>query len=334
MAEPKINGGRRSKHFGVLLLFTAFSASLLAQEKPSSSNTILDAEKRAVTFLAKEVPAWKPANGCFSCHNNGDGMRALLIAKRAKLSVDDAAIADTLEFLKQPARWDSNGPEGPFNDLQLARVQFANALTTAYRTGAIQDRQPLLVAAEQLVANQSAAGAWEFSGEDVIGSPVTYGRPLAAAAAVQVLRLADSRRFAKPIAAAESWLTDFDAQSVLNAAAVVLGLSECSTPAAAQQRTRCLALIRRSQAHDGGWGPFVNSPPEAFDTAVVLCALAGQDRAKWGSAIEAGREFLRRSQLSNGSWNETTRPAGRDSYAQWIATTSWATIALIETREK
>ena len=335
MTEPLIQFVRST---GTLIGFlaVAFCAIGLGQEKTPAAAPQIEktAELRAVAFLEKEVPAWRPSNGCYSCHNNGDGVRALLIAKRARLPVEPAAISESIEFLKQPKAWDTNGPEGPFNDRQLARVQFASALATTVRTGAVQDRQPLIDAAEKLAADQSASGEWKFSGEDAIGSPVTLGRPLATATALQVLRLADGERFAKQIAAAETWLTDFNAQSVLNSAAVVLGLAECSTPAAADQRTRCLTLIRSSQNDDGGWGPYLNSPPEPFDTAIVLCALANQPRSQWGQAINAGREFLRRSQLPNGSWPETTRPAGRDSYAQWIATTAWATIALIETREK
>jgi hypothetical protein len=38
------------------------------------------------------------------------------------------------------------------------------------------------------------------------------------------------------------------------------------------------------------------------------------------------------AKLPDGSWPETTRPAGQESYAQRISTTAWATLALIETR--
>ena len=48
-------------------------------------------------------------------------------------------------------------------------------------------------------------------------------------------------------------------------------------------------------------------------------------------AIARGRAYLIRQQLADGSWNETTRPAGQASYAQRISTTGWALLALIET---
>ncbi len=53
--------------------------------------------------------------------------------------------------------------------------------------------------------------------------------------------------------------------------------------------------------------------------------------ATLADAIAKGRAYLMREQLADGSWNETTRPAGQTSYAQRISTTGWALLALIET---
>ena len=39
-------------------------------------------ETRAVAFLSREVPRWKRENDCYSCHNNGDAARALIVAKQ------------------------------------------------------------------------------------------------------------------------------------------------------------------------------------------------------------------------------------------------------------
>jgi squalene cyclase len=100
-------------------------------------------------------------------------------------------------------------------------------------------------------------------------------------------------------------------------------------------------VLRRGQATDGGWGPHTNSPPEPFDTAVAVLALTSIDDAlarpsyggaARGTAIAHGRQFLIQRQLPDGSWPETTRPAGQESYAQRISTTAWATLALIATR--
>jgi hypothetical protein len=94
-----------------------------------------------------------------------------------------------------------------------------------------------------------------------------------------------------------------------------------------------LAFLRRAQTSDGGWGPYADSPPEAFDTALALLALA-EFRKETGvpEMIQRGREFLRATQLPDGSWPATTRPSGGQSYAQQMSTTAWATLALLATR--
>ena len=47
-------------------------------------------------------------------------------------------------------------------------------------------------------------------------------------------------------------------------------------PAPTQAEPR---LLRRGQSDDGGWGPRVSSPPEPFDTALVLLGLAKCDQS-------------------------------------------------------
>ena len=48
--------------------------------------------------------------------------------------------------------------------------------------------------------------------------------------------------------------------------------------------------------------------------------------------ITRGRVFLIARQQPDGSWIETTRPSGAESYAQRISTTGWAAMARLATR--
>jgi squalene cyclase len=91
-----------------------------------------------------------------------------------------------------------------------------------------------------------------------------------------------------------------------------------------------IELLKRAQNPDGGYGPFAHSPSEPFDSAVALIALNRfRDRKETRQNREHAREFLIKNQKADGSWTETTRPAGAESYAQRISTTSWATMALL-----
>jgi hypothetical protein len=112
------------------------------------------------------------------------------------------------------------------------------------------------------------------------------------------------------------------------------------SPASLADRARlqqAAVKVRDSQNSDGGWGPYPRSPSEAFDTALSLLALRGAlllesgDRELTAAAISRGRRYLSSTQLAEGGWPETTRPAGYHSYAQHISTTGWATLALLKT---
>ena len=117
-------------------------------------------------------------------------------------------------------------------------------------------------------------------------------------------------------------------------ASVCLMISASIQPPAGNDRQRrSLELLVRGQSEDGGWGPRTQSPPEPFDTALVLLGLAKcEPSPNVPTMIARGRAFLIAQQQTDGSWIETTRPPGNVSYAQRISTTGWAVQALLATR--
>lgn len=294
-------------------------------------------KQRAIAFLSREVPRWAAENKCFSCHNNGDAARALYAAVRLSYRVDRKALDETTGWLAAPRRWKHNGGDGPFSDKTLADLQFAAALAEAVRAGTIGDDAPLIEGAALVAGHQQPDGSWQVDAGRAIGSPATWGRALATAMCRRVLKRADAKRFRKQIARAGAWLRRQRPKSVIEAAAVLLGTAEARDKESADLRDRCLAVIKKGQADSGGWGPYVNSAPEPFDTAVVLLALSSlrtddeRDTAV-AKIIERGRRSLIESQSPDGSWPETTRPAGAESYAQRLSTAGWATHALLATR--
>jgi choline-sulfatase len=291
-----------------------------------------DPEGRALAFLSREVPRWSTKNKCYSCHNNGDAARALYTAVRIKRPIPAEALADTTRWLVQPLKWDHNGGEGPFSDKKLARIQFAAALVEAMAAGEVKDRKALSEAARAVANEQSRDGSWQIDAAGNVGSPATYGPGLATVMARRALAIADPKKFAKSIARADRWLRQLPVRNVLDAAGVLLGLDAILDDTAAEKRKQCLAIIRKGQSRDGGWGPYVSSPSEAFDTALVLLALKSLEKQKdIDVMIAGGRAYLVATQQEDGSWPETTRPAGAQSYAQRISTTGWATLALLAT---
>ena len=304
------------------------------KEETSPMATSLDGpEQRAVAYLSGEISRWRKENACYSCHNNGDAARALMTA--GKPSAKDGALAETLEFIASPDLWDGNSKGDPAgSDKNLARVQFAAALVTASEFGYVRDPDAIARAARLVADLQAPDGSWPLGSPDLVGSPATYGRFLGTRMALRTLRHANSGEFRGRVKQGESWLRKTRAKNLLDAAAMLMDLGTGRDAEAAAQTERCLDLIRRGQGTTGGWGPYVNSPAQVFDTAVVLIALARlEPTPELTKRVGRGRAFLLSTQEPGGGWPETTRPSGLDSYAQHISTTGWATLALLATRE-
>jgi squalene cyclase len=304
----------------MLLILLAVGGALAANPSASSG------EDKALAFLIREVPAWSRDNGCFSCHNNGDAARALYAASRKGRRIPAEALAATTAWIREPHRWKENRGDPGFSDKRLANVQFAAALLAAVEAGHIADRRPLETAARMLAADQDADGSWKIDEGATLGSPATYGTPLATWMALRVLKQTGLAETKPAVQRAEQWLRRVKPVNLLAASTLLLALAGDSG--------ECLRLIRRGRTRDGGWGPYADSPPEVFDTAMVLLALQ-EARGKSGVAemIRRGRAFLLARQNADGSWPATTRPSGNGSYAQMMSTTGWATLALLATRE-
>ncbi len=297
-------------------------------------------EARAIAYLSREVPQWRRAHPCYSCHNNGDAARAL-IAGLGRGPEVRTALDDTLRWLAEPRRWETNGGgEGGADDKRLARIQFAHATTTAF-AAALVPKASVDSAAAIVAADQQPDGSWRLDSSDSIGSPATYGTALATVFARRTLMASGQPAFADRIARAGAWLARVEAHNVPDAAAIVFAFNGTPDAPAPDNWRAAVELLRKGQGRDGGWGAYVTSPAEPFDTALAILALRqlttrparaepSFTSATLADAIAKGRDYLVREQLADGSWNETTRPAGQTSYAQRISTTGWALLALLD----
>ncbi len=332
--EPHLRGtpGRAMIILG--LLWVGAAAWPLAAQ----SGAPVTPAARAVTYLAAEVPRWRREHPCYSCHNNGDAARALLAAA-SHGHLFGTALDDTLAWLATPERWEQSARRGGSEELPLARIQFAGALVSMADAGrASQDA--LDRAAELLLPHQHENGSWQLNPSQILGNATSYGQALATASARRVLARARSDAASAARARADAWLRSFDVPNVLDASSVLYGLERSADQAAAEQRARCLLLLKEGQGPDGGWGPYVTSQSEAFDTALAVLALSSVSAAELAGdvystaelreAIQRGRGYLIASQDDDGGWVETTRPPGQESYAQRISTTAWALLALLD----
>jgi hypothetical protein len=326
------------------VLVTAAIAAAWGQQAPvgQPSSQRLSPEERAVAYLARETPRWYQENRCYSCHNNGDGVRALYAAAARGYRVPPAALTDTTAWLKRPGNWDHNRGDPAFSDKKLARIQFAASLAAAFEAGLVRDRRVVVEAAQSLLRYQESDGSWQVDAAADLGSPVTYGSFVASWLVREVLTLAanksDASGLREAVVRLDRWFLNSKTTAVPDLAAVALALRGSNEPAAREKRLQAVKQILRSQSSDGGWGPYAGAPAEPFDTALALLALSAANGAgapaETAAKIAQGRAYLIAKQLSSGGWPETTRPPGGRSYAQHISTSGWATLALIKTSAK
>ncbi|MBY0493805.1 MAG: hypothetical protein K2Y23_06285 [Cyanobacteria bacterium] len=330
-----------------LLSFTTFllilSIGISAQLKKEA--TAIDkadpnavAIAKGVDYLKVEVPKWKAEHPCYSCHNNGDATRALLIAASKGYDIG-TSLDDTLTFLKQPAKWDQNKAPSGFDDKTLAKIQFASALAVAERHGKAASTD-LEAAAKLLVAEQKPDGSWELDNSQSLGSPATYGTLIATWSARTSLIASGMQPDNFTIVQADRWIRSGTPENVLDASGTILALELSGDVMAENLRRTSLSILRTGQAPTGGWGPYVTAAPQVFDTALAVLALSSlvaEPRLARSAyrpeelkeAIANGKKFIVSQQRPDGSWPETTRPANQESYAQRISTTGWAMLALL-----
>ena len=296
-----------------------------SQASPASLSSVV---AKGVAFLRTELPKVR----------DGDAARALLEAGARGYDVG-TSLDDTLNFLKNPAGCDQHKEPNGADDKRLARVQFASALAVAERHGKAASTD-LEAAAKLLVADQAADGSWTLDQSPSLGSPATYGTILATWAARTSLIASGMQPDTFTVVQADRWLRGLTVENVYDASALLLALDLTGDEMADGLRRTALSIVRTGQAPNGGWGPYATAPPQVFDTALAVLALSALNvepriaRSTYRpeellEAIAKGKAFIASQQRPDGSWPETTRPAGQESYAQRISTTGWALLALL-----
>lgn len=298
---------------------------MLSQAPPAALSPVI---AKGVAFLRTELPKFR----------NGDATRALLEAGARGYDLGPS-LEDTLTFLKQPAQWDQHKAPSGVGDNRLLHLQFASALAVAERHGKAASTD-LAAAATLLVADQSADGSWTLDQSQSLGSPATYGAILATWSARTSLIASGMQPDNFTIVQADRWLRGLTVEHAYDASALLLALDLTGDVMADGLRRTALSIVRTGQAENGGWGPEATAPPQVFDTAIAVLALSALNvepriaRSTYRpeellAAIAKGKAFIESQQRPDGSWPETTPPAGQDSHAHRISTTGWALLALL-----
>ncbi|MEC7200004.1 MAG: prenyltransferase/squalene oxidase repeat-containing protein [Verrucomicrobiota bacterium] len=288
--------------------------------------------ERAIEFLGAQVPSWPRENQCFSCHHQGDGARALASARAQGWKLPAETLDSSQQWLEKLEDWHHQKGDPNAKDPLLADLQFSMTRmllmpsSMACETGS---HQWFRLVGERLLPHQKEDGSWALESVPTVGTPGAPGSAWATFWAWRLLKAAAYPEFSPARERAEKWLLQIPIQNVPNAACKLLFVQERDQGAQGES-ILCLEFLMKSQSRFGGWGPYPGSPAEIFDTSLALIALATHARdERIAMIMKRGASFLIAEQLQDGSWQETTRPSGGKSHAQWISTSAWATQALL-----
>lgn len=311
--------------------------------------------QRGVDWLARRVPMWNMEHGCASCHHQGDAALALLLAERHKYLTDRGPLAFTRDWCQNPERWSSNRGDPNVSDHRLAEVVFAFTLFRSFENESVgtlsaNPRKASQLAMRMLIQTQTSDGDWRFGEHGELGSPITQGPILItgkAAAAIRFGLSAESGNIDAPGAMAlhakatqalersRKWLANQRPRNLFEASSLILALlwSRDSEDQAVAANATAARLACRQMLTNGtqeGFGPYLNSPAENFDTGIALWALSVDGRQRNAATIRRAQKYLLDQQQPGGYWTETTRLGDVESYAHRVSTTAWVVQALIE----
>jgi ankyrin repeat protein len=316
----------------------AKAAAMPAREIPEPAPTApRSALQRSVGLIERSSGSFFVNSACGACHAQNVTDFAVAAARKAGVSIDDAAAARRSSGAA--ATFGSTATrlferfDGPALDILLFTLgAFAAA-------GHPADR-----ATDALIFNVSAQqqrdGNWHAGG--VPRPPIEDGdfsRTALAVRALAVYRLPGrGAEMTERLQRAVAWLRSSTPLTAEDRSFRLLGLSWGG--ASANVRQRAASDIMALQRPDGGWGQRQEMPSDAYATGLTLYALA-ESRSVPGSspAVQRGVTYLLSTQRADGSWFVRSRspkfqpyfeggfPYGHD---QWISSmaTGWATAAL------
>lgn len=300
-----------------------------------------EAVTRAVARLQPAGPAFSNRTHCNSCHSQNIPAIAIDAARRRGVAIDQALASHSYDVTQQDWRGrreitllgDTNRPSfQPNVEYGLLELAEAGAEPTV-----VTDAMVL-----GLATRQAADGSWP--------NALEIRPPLSTTVVVSTaLALRGVHEFSPPgrreemmarVSRAADFLRRATPSDTQDQAFKLLGLLWAGARTAEVSRERA-ALIALQRA-DGGWPQMPSMSSDAYATGQALFALHTAGMAAIDPVYRKGTDYLRATQLEDGTWFVRTRAFGFQPYfetgfpygrSQFISTaaTAWAATALAYT---
>lgn len=328
----------------LLSQFFANGTAVTAQTDLEISK-IDDIVRKAVPPIIDGAAEWMADNDCVSCHRVTYAAWALNLAADQQLNL--AGDKDTAKRHQQINRWSTDWTKVANPKVRAEAVQhqtLRNDSDTVVQAllgvAAVQNQfdKPWAEAyLSALIAGQQPAGFWKPAGQLPLQKRrLRETREVSTMWAMVALN--DSQQHHPKMDSAKGkaslWLNSNDKIAMGESTewwALKVVLSEFKD--AARAENLATARLLSFQNSDGGWGWLVDEQSDALGTGIALYALARQTSTPVTESRVRAVEFLRATQLEDGSWDvHGTKKSGRDNVVETASYwgTCWAVIGMLQ----
>ncbi len=314
-----------------------FCASAVCADGPAVVELRAAIDKSLPLLVAGAKGSLEQRQQCYTCHNQGLPIEALITAKSRGYPIDEehlqAQLKHTAAFLeKNKARYLEGKGQGGAADMA------GYALWTLSNGGWPADETTAAVA-EYFLLYQKDKDHWS----SVSNRPPSEASPFTATyVALRGLKAygtkAQAERIAARVAIVREWLLKAEPQDTEDRVFRLRALQLAGVTADVIAKAK--ADLLGEQRSDGGWAQLKELDSDAYATGSALVALKESGLATDDAAYQKGLRFLLNDQLEDGSWFVQSRskpfqpyfesgyPHGKDQFIS-IAAGSWATTALL-----
>jgi ankyrin repeat protein len=306
--------------------------------KPEPATSVRAAIVRSLPLLQQVDSVFLRMTGCLSCHNNSLNAMTVVAARRHGIPVDTQMEA---QQVKRTADWIENWRDRVVQGIGIP----GDVDTTGYVLVALAaENYPPDAATDALAhflkTHQAPDGRWRL---------FAYRPPLEShdievtAMALRSLQIYAPKprrsEYDKAIQLAANWLVKAEPKLTEERTFHLLGLQWAGVDKDVIHKAA--REFMTEQRPDGGWAQIPSIPSDAYATGQALVALREAGALKvTDAAYQRGVEFLRTTQLGDGTWYVRTRavavqpyfesgfPHGVDQFIS-AAATNWAVQALV-----
>jgi hypothetical protein len=315
----------------VLLASSALGGDLPAPMPAAIESAI----RKSIPLLEKGAAGSAEHRTCFTCHNQGVPVLALVEARRRGFSIDE----DNLQRQLQHAAATLKRKKAKLQEGRGKTIIEGYVLWTL-DAGRWTPDDSTDAAATLILKKQTKGGQWSNPGQR---PPSTGSDFTTTYVALHGLTAFGSREQQEKIVAAKQkarkWLLHAAPRDTEDR---VFRLRSLAYIGADEQTVRRSAEeLIETQRSDGGWAQTPDMESDAYATGSALAALLDAGNVPPDhAAVRRGVQYLLNTQLQDGSWHVVTRakpfqtyfesgfPHGKDQFIS-IAGSGWATLALL-----